>query len=174
MTPDERFARCDALIDAWEGGATFTDDPRDRGGPTKHGVTLATLSAWRKAPCTAADVQALTAEEAGAIRRAGYWNKVCGDQLPPGLDLMLYDCAINQGPGVAARMVQDCLGIDADGLIGPLTLAQIHLWPDMAGLVRKVSDRRAARYKVSDEFPTFGHGWISRLDRCTDQSIAWA
>lgn len=174
MSPDERFWRCDALVDRWEGGDRFTDDPRDPGGPTKHGITRSTLSAWRKQDCTADDVEALTAEEAGQIRRALYWNKVCGDQLPAGLDLMLYDCAINEGPGTAARVVQWCLGVDADGLIGPVTLSGIHLWPDPVGLIRKASDRRRTIYRGLSGFPVFGNGWLARLDRCTDQALSWA
>lgn len=174
LTPDQRFARCDALVDAWEGGATYTDRPDDRGGPTKHGITLATLSAWRGHACTQADVQALTGAEASAIRRAGYWNKVQGDQLPAGLDLMVYDAAINMGPGAAVRALQDALGITPDGVIGPVTLLGVHTFPDPLGLIEKLRARRAALYRAMSGFPTFGVGWLRRLEACAQTAKAWA
>jgi|GEM_PF-4548155 len=46
----------DRLIDR-EGG--FVDHPADRGGPTKYGITLRTLSKWRGYPCSREDVEAM-------------------------------------------------------------------------------------------------------------------
>ncbi len=43
-------------------GDTYTNHPKDRGGPTKYGITRATLSAWRGVSVTAKDVKALTEE----------------------------------------------------------------------------------------------------------------
>lgn len=50
----------------------FTNDPRDSGGPTKFGITLSTLAAYRKVSVTAADVEELKRDEAVAIYRWKY------------------------------------------------------------------------------------------------------
>ena len=41
----------------------FVQHPADAGGPTKFGITQATLADWRHAPVTASDVSALTIDE---------------------------------------------------------------------------------------------------------------
>lgn len=174
LDADSRFARCDALVDAWEGGAAYTDRPDDAGGPTRHGVTLATLTAWRKTPCTPADVQALTAAEASAIRHGLYWAKVQGDQLPAGLDLMVYDMAINMGPATAAKALQTVLGLTVDGVIGPVTLLGVHTFPDLAGLIEKLRVWRAMRYRGMTGFPVFGRGWLKRVEACAATARIWA
>ena len=54
-----------------EGG--YVDHPNDKGGPTKYGITLKTLAAWRGEVLTGSDdVKALTKEEATRIYREEY------------------------------------------------------------------------------------------------------
>lgn len=174
MTDDERYARCEALVVTWEGGATYTDNPLDSGGPTKFGITLATLSNWRGCACSAADVQALTAAEAYDIYKADYWAAVCGDQLPGGVDLIVFDSAVNMGPGVAVQMLQQALGIIGDGKLGPQTLAAIAAITDPSSVIDRVRARRAARYASLPSYRTFGAGWMSRLNSCANTAKAWA
>jgi lysozyme family protein len=174
MTPDARFARCDVLVDAFEGGAAFTDNPRDPGRATKHGITLATLTTWRKQACTAADVAALTAAEASTIRRKLYWDKVAGDQLPAGLDLEVYDMAVNMGPGTAARALQTVLDLTPDGAIGTVTLLAVHTHTDLAELIGDLFVRRGALYRCMAGFPVFGTGWMRRAASCANTARAWA
>ena len=173
-TPDQRFARCDALVDSWEGGATFTDNPRDPGGATKHGITLATLTAWRQQACTAADVAALSAAEASAIRRKLYWDKVAGDRLPVGLDLEVYDMAVNMGQGTAGRALQTVLGLTPDGVVGPVTLLAVHTHGDLGQMIGDLYIRRAALYRAMAGFPLFGQGWLRRAEACANTAKAWA
>lgn len=174
LTPDQRFARCDALVDAFEGGATYTDNPKDPGRATKHGITLATLTTWRKLPCTAADVQTLTAAEASAIRRALYWDKVAGGQLLAGLDLEVYDMAVNMGPGSAARALQTVLGLTPDGIVGPVTLLAVHTHGDLGALIGDLYVRRTGLYRCMAGFPVFGRGWLRRAEACANTAKAWA
>lgn len=76
----------------------FVDNPDDRGGATKYGVTLQTLSDWRGRPVTRADVKALTETEARAIYRKNYIEKPGFDKIT---DVRLFnlviDCAVNHG-----------------------------------------------------------------------------
>lgn len=146
---------------AHEGG--YSDNPRDPGGATNRGITLRTLAAWRHADCTAADVQALTEAEARAIYRASYWNAVHADALPAGLDLMVFDFGVNSGPGRSARVLQEALGVVADGAIGPQTLSAAARVPDMGALVGRIADAQETFYRSLDTFDAFGRGWLARL-----------
>ena len=69
------------------------------------------------------DVRRLTRREAAAIYRRLYCDAVRADEIPPCLDLSVFDLAVNSGPSRAVTMLQAALGVAADGIIGPDTLA---------------------------------------------------
>ena len=56
-----------------EGG--YVNNPADRGGPTKFGITLKTLKAWRGSPVTAWGVEGLGEDEAREIYESEYLVK---------------------------------------------------------------------------------------------------
>lgn len=174
MTPDERYARCEPLEEAFEGGATYTNNPKDRGGPTKFGITLVALSEWRGRPCTADDVKALQQPEVRAIYRGKYWDAVKGDQLPAGVDLIVFDAAVNTGRGRAAEQLQTALRLNhVDRIIGSVTLLAVAS-ADPVALVEAIRVQRQAFYRSLDGFPTFGRGWLRRLSSVAHTATAWA
>ena len=120
-TDAQRFARCLDIVLAAEGG--YVDNPLDAGGATNMGITRATLARWRgvvpASDLPKAEVRALTRAEAAAIYEARYWRRVAGPELPAGLDLALFDYAVNSGPVRAVKTLQTALGVVADGLVGP-------------------------------------------------------
>jgi len=157
------FANCVAFVFQEEGG--YSNDPRDPGGATNFGVTLAALSHWRHdAKLTPQDVHDMKRDEAQTIFRASYWNAVQGDFLPPGLDLMVFDEAVNTGPGTSAKMVQYRVSATVDGWIGPRTLAAVN-GANAGTLCLKLSNTQEAYYRSLPGFPTFGKGWMARLSR---------
>lgn len=158
----DNFTRCVAFTLAEEGG--FTLDPRDSGGATNMGITLATLSHWRGTACTPADVRELGAAEATTIYRALYWQAMNCAALPPGADLLVFDFGVNAGPARAAKMLQAELGVAADGVVGPMT-ALAAKGADLPGLIGDLCGRQEIYYRALAAFPTFGAGWIARLDR---------
>ena len=107
------FNRCISLILAEEGG--LSNHRQDPGGLTKYGISQ------RSYPTL--NIAALTLSEAQALYRRDYWNPIHGDELPSGLDLLMLDCAINQGVVTAIQLLQQALRIQDDGLLGPKTLA---------------------------------------------------
>lgn len=156
------FEACLPIILASEGG--FVDDPQDPGGATNLGITLAELSAWRGRVCTIADVEALTVADVAPIYQADYWNVTHCSQWPAGVDLCVFDCAVNEGPGQAVRTLQRAAGVVADGEVGPATLAAVAR-SDVPTLIKRIEAIRDAFYESLKTFPRFGKGWLARDGR---------
>jgi lysozyme family protein len=155
----KNFPRSLALVLAQEGG--FVDHPADSGGPTRFGITQATLARARRSEASAEDVRALTEAEAGAIYEELFWNVIRGDDLPAGLDLAMFDLAVNAGPGRAARLLQAILSVPSDGIIGPVTLAAARD-VERAWAIRTLTERRLRFLSGLAGWPIFGRGWRRR------------
>jgi hypothetical protein len=72
-----------------EGG--YVNDPNDRGGETKFGIS--------KRANPDVDVANLTKEQAARIYKERYWNAINADQLPANIREIAFDAAVNQGVG---------------------------------------------------------------------------
>lgn len=170
MTEQERFDRCLGAVLRFEGG--FSDNPHDPGGPTNLGVTLASLSgAWGRA-ATVAELKALTSERAATIYRARYWRAARCGELPTGLDLMVFDAAVNMGPGTAVRLLQTAVGVAADGVFGPRTLTAVDLRP-AEQTIGEVSRLRVERCRTLAGFTVFGAGWLNRVRAGEALALDW-
>lgn len=156
-----RFNACLAQVLRHEGG--YVDHPADPGGATNLGITLATLAAWRGKPVTKQDVRNLTVAEAGEIYRARYWLPIRGDALPPGVDLAVFDAAVNSGPARAAKWLQSVLGVTQDGEIGLQTLAALARAPGPVTVVIDLCDARMRYLRGLPTWATFGKGWTRRV-----------
>jgi len=165
------FEACLPVILASEGG--FVDDPHDPGGATNLGVTLATLCGWFGRAASIADVEALTPAAVAPIYFARYWNPSHACDCPPGVDLMVFDAAVNQGVGPALASLQAALGVAADGAFGPTTRAALAA-ADGPRLIRAVAAIREAHYRALPAFARFGRGWLARLDRTTVLALKMA
>jgi lysozyme family protein len=154
-----------------EGG--YADHPSDPGGATMMGITRATLADWRGRAVSKEDVRALTREEAGDIYRARYWNLVSGDKLPMGLDLVVFDHAVNSGPGRAVRTLQGLLAVDTDGRMGPRTIAALE-GQEMLSLIRDMCKARRNFLRNLPTAPVFGRGWMRRVDAIERASLKMA
>jgi lysozyme family protein len=161
------------LIKKHEGG--YVDNPKDPGGCTNMGITLSTFRRYLKASATCADVKALSWEQAETIYRVGYWQRVAGDDLPSGLDVHVFDMAVNAGPGTAVRLLQRIVGVAEDGVLGPVTLGAITKNPNPTdALVKQYTQARLDYYKKLSGWPTFGKGWANRLDATTAVALELA
>ena len=143
-----------------EGG--FVNHPKDPGGMTNLGVTKAVWEAHTGKPATEADMRALTPQAVQPIYKARYWDAVCGDDLPHGLDYCLFDCAVNSGPGRAVKLLQYVLHLKVDGVIGKNTMAAI-MAADPVELIEDYSQRRLDFLKSLPTWETFGKGWGKRV-----------
>ncbi|MEX2649522.1 MAG: glycosyl hydrolase 108 family protein [Alphaproteobacteria bacterium] len=159
---------CSDLIESIlvnEGG--YVDHPADRGGPTNHGITLATLSDWRGAPVTAADIEALTRDEARRIYRRRYIEDPKFDRIAdPDLRRVVVDAGVLHGTSWASRRLQEIASAAVDGVIGDRTLAKVNGHPDPDELRRAFVRRRiVAIGRIVQRDPSqavFVVGWLNR------------
>ncbi|HHG90652.1 MAG TPA: acetylmuramidase [Devosia sp.] len=174
-----RFEDSLAEVLRHEGG--YVDHPRDPGGATNMGITRKTLARWRgispwwKLPKE--EVRALTRTEAARIYRALYWDRCRAALFAPGLDLALFDFAVNSGPTRAVQHLQGLLGTRADGVVGPLTLAAVReeVGKNSVGaLIRALCQSRMRFLSRLGNFATFGRGWTRRVATIQLRALAVA
>ncbi|MDX8482666.1 glycosyl hydrolase 108 family protein [Mesorhizobium sp. VK24D] len=157
---DRNFQRALALVLESEGG--WSDKKADPGGATMKGVTLANFRRYVKADASKADLARITDDQLATVYRRFYWDAFAGSELPDGIDYVVFDFAVNSGPGRAARYLQAALGVAEDGRIGPATLAAARAKP--AGVViDTLCDARLAFLQRLPTWPTFGKGWSARV-----------
>jgi lysozyme family protein len=176
LTEADRFARCLPALLRHEGG--FVNHPRDPGGATNLGITLGTAKAWRldldgDGDVDVNDVRLLTRETAAPVYREGYWLATSCDQLPAGVDYMVFDLAVNSGTRRAKRYLQRVAGVAEDEVIGPKTLAAVRALNPVR-LVERMSEIREAFYRSLSTFDVFGKGWMRRLDEVEQLARVWA
>lgn len=172
----------DALIDAVlaeEGG--YTNDPRDPGGATNFGVTVAVA----RANGYAGDMRAMTRDQASAIYRARYWTGVGLDKVATVSQSVageLFDTGVNMGPVIAGTFLQRALNVlnrqgadwpdlHVDGSIGPTTVAALASLMKARGtqgekvMLKALNCLQGARYidlaeqRGADE--SFEFGWLA-------------
>ena len=145
-----------------EGG--FVNHPKDPGGMTNLGVTARTWEDWIGHTPSEKEMRELTPEKVAPLYKRKYWDAIRGDDLPSGVDYCVFDCAVNSGPGRAAKMLQEVVGVKPDGGIGPITLAAVKA-VDPIGLINKYTEKRIQFWRSLPTFETFGKGWVARGER---------
>lgn len=163
-----RFDLCLQVVLRQEGG--FSNDAADPGGATQMGITEHCLAAWRGRPVTAEEVRDLSAEEAKEIYRAQYWNLMRCEDLPRGIDLMVFDFGVNAGPGTSVKMLQRAVGVKPDGAVGPHTLRATTA-AEAAPLVEALAQARLDHYRGLPTFARFGRGWTRRVEDVRRQAL---
>ena len=143
-----------------EGG--FVNHPKDPGGMTNLGVTKRVWEEWVGHEVDEKAMRALTPETVGPMYKAKYWDKIKGDDLPTGVDYIVFDAAINSGPGRAAKWLQQTVGAVPDGAIGAGTLGKVAAM-EPSEIVEKYQATRLAFMQSLPTWETFGKGWGRRV-----------
>ena len=178
-------------IVAREGG--YVNDPADPGGPTNHGVTLATLQRLGRdvtgdGRVDLADLQALDAADAVDIFLDRYFDRPGLYRLPDALQAPVFDMSVNAG-GIAVKLLQRVLkargySLADDGELGPATLtatlAEDARGPqalvDRYGMARRdfyyaLADARPASRKYACRRDGGKGGWIVRAEAFISLSL---
>jgi lysozyme family protein len=159
----------------FEGG--YVNNPRDPGGETNKGVTMATFQGCSHELLgidpTSDNLKALTDAQAGIIYKALYWNKMQGDAITlQDLANIVCDFFVNAGTHSTKLLQTVMIGmgasISADGVIGPGTIQAL------SGLAqdevyRRFKQGRIAYYQnLGQKFPEFLNGWLKRVNSFPD------
>ena len=160
-----------------EGG--WANHPKDPGGATMKGVTQRVYDGYRrnkKRPLQS--VQFISTGELQEIYRKQYWDAIQGDDLPQGVDYVVFDGAVNSGPGQSIKWLQRALQPyykgAIDGVIGQGTLAALEQITDYDKLVSAIIVRREAFLRALKTWSTFGKGWLSRVRQVLAIGQQWA
>lgn len=155
------FDRCLSIVLHHEGG--YVNDRRDPGGETNMGISR------RAYPHE--DIRGMTRDRAAAIYRRDYWRAIGGDALPPGVDLVTFDAAVNSGVSRASSWLQRSVGAGVDGDVGQATVAAARA-ADARRAVLLAVDARERFLKGLKSWPRFGGGWKKRLDDVRSNALA--
>jgi lysozyme family protein len=150
------FDECFAALLVHEGD--YADLENDPGGKTRYGVTEAVA---RGAGYTG-DMRDLPISLAKTIYRSLYWDAVRGDELPDGIRYFVFDAAAASGVRQSVLWLQRALGVAADGILGPVTLAAAHAANPDKLKARLLSQRLRFMAGLSN-WPSFSRGWSRRV-----------
>lgn len=165
-----------------EGG--WVDHPQDPGGKTMYGITE---KIYRRAVRIGVikdygGVRYIRPEHARKIYEQMYWRVIAGDDLPRGLNALVFDIEVNSGRG--GITLQNALNsvhaskIAVDGAIGPKTLAVVkYVCGDprgLYGLLAEVGARRDWWWDRLSLNRTFGFGWNRRGSRVLVHAVRMA
>lgn len=147
-----------------EGG--FQNDRADRGNWTSGRVGVGQLLGTKYGLAAMTypdlDIPNLTLEEAKAIYKRDWWDKLRMDKFRPAMQYQMFDAAINHGMRNATKMLQRAAGAKPDGIIGPKTreaIAEVEL----NDLLMCFLAERLEFMTVIHTWPRFGKGWARRI-----------
>jgi lysozyme family protein len=113
-------------------------------------------------------MQALTKDTVKPFYRQMYWDKVKGDDLPAGVDYVVFDFAVNAGVSRAAKFLQRSVGAVDDGVIGGGTLGKVAV-TNKPRLLAAFADQKQRFYNglalSNPSQQKFLKGWLARVDK---------
>ena len=168
MTPD--FCKAFEELIGIEGG--YVNDPTDRGGETKYGISKRSYSK--------VDIRNLTLRQAQEIYYRDFWKQSRMDldridHYPIALEL--FDTSVNMGAGTGRRILQDALNLMnrnqknypdlvVDGIIGRKSF-EAYATVDKRILLKVLNGLQFMRYTeiclADPEQERFFNGWMQRV-----------
>ena len=157
-----------ALVLKSEGG--YVNNPADPGGMTNLGVTKNVWEEWVGHPIDEKIMRELTPERVAPLYKRKYWDACNCDNLPLGIDYLVFDFAVNAGVGRSAKTLQTAIGCVPDGVIGVNTMAAINK-AEPKSLIDKFATAKTNFYQSLKTFPIFGKGWLRRVDETKKNAL---
>ena len=167
------------MIDNWqksfelmlesEGG--YGHHPSDPGGRTNLGVTQRVWEEWVGRESNEKEMRSLTPEMVKPLYKRKFWDACKCDELPTGIDYLVFDFAVNAGVGRSIKTLQSAVGTTPDGWIGPITMAAVEAI-DTFELIEQFSQIKEDFYRSLNTFGVFGKGWLNRVAAVKVKAIA--
>ncbi|GBC93872.1 hypothetical protein HRbin15_02374 [bacterium HR15] len=129
----------------------YVNNPKDPGGATNKGITQSTYDAYRRKKGRAPqDVRYIEDDEVWEIYCENYWQASGADKLPPPLNIVHFDTAVNMGVGRANEFLNQ-----VDPSLDLCTKAEEYL------KLRKERYRKIAA--KNQNLSVFLNGWLNRV-----------
>lgn len=163
-----------------EGG--YTNNPKDKGGPTKWGITEAEARNYGYT----GDMKDLPVETAKLIYKSNYWNRLMLDSvIDQTIANEVFDSAVNCGVGTVAGWIQEALNalskadgdnvplfptLKVDNYFGPVTLGVLNqclsISPGFVKVLLETLNCLQGAYYVhatekNERLRAFFFGWIA-------------
>lgn len=163
-----------------EGG--FVNDPLDRGGPTKYGITQGTLTSYQKRAASLDEVKNLSILDAERIYRVLYWEPLNLELIKDDrISYCLFDQAVNRGGVMAVKILQKALNknldltdLKEDGILGYQTISILNAQPPEFLGAWYAEECRLSYVRVCEYNQTqlrFLRGWLDRTHKL--QRLFW-
>jgi len=169
------FASAFALTMKAEGG--YVNDPQDPGGETYKGIARKTNSKWdgwtlvdmaKKEKNFPANLDGNTPlqDKIKGFYEISYWDKIrCDEIKDQDIAASIFDFAVNAGTISSAKLAQFTVGVEADGVIGNVTLEKINAY-DPRTFLALFALNKIARYlhicEKRQDSKKFFYGWVKR------------
>ena len=134
-----------------EGG--LSDDPHDKGGLTKYGISQRAYPEL--------NISSLTKEQVKDIYRRDYWERCRCNELSYPMNVIVFDTAVNMGCVKAIKLLQKTLNIPLDGIIGEMTLNAAKSATESAAAQYLLS--RLMDYAGQPGWSRYKNGWFNRI-----------
>ena len=134
----------------WTGG--IVDEGELKG--TKFGLSAMSYPSF--------DIENISVEHAKLIYYKDWWLPLRMNRFTPAMRYQMFDAAINHGRVSASRMLQLAVGVEHDGVIGPLTIAAKNKI-EINDLPMLFIAERIAFFTQIKTFSLYGKGWMNRM-----------
>ena len=191
------FEVAQAFTSKWEGG--LVDHPNDPGGLTNFGISYRFLQDYAQrnyewlrlkglvgiTDATGAEdklnnikvnisretIIQLTKDQATQIYQRAFWIPSHCEEMPWLPAVAHYDFCVNAGIKQASRILQQVVGVTADGIVGSATLAALQKACEDQGqnsIAEKLCDARQQYYsklaRNNSKYQVFLKGWTNRVN----------
>lgn len=115
-------------------------------------------------------------EDCQTILHVNFWNALRCEEMPAGVDLMLFNDGSLSGVGHTARLLQRCVGLagdDVDGVIGPMTMQAVRAH-NPGVLIKRIADADDAYLGALAKAPLYLKGWLRREAFMENLANKWA